>query len=152
MASPTTLLFIDLAQFALTIVAFVFLVRLAYVIGANAIGEFLPELVYVRGRDLRAVAGLLLLLLATQMAASTLPFLDRQNWIAPADDVVAFLELIQTIIVFSAIALGMFVAGRYTHRARDRRVRDAMETLAYVDSQRRRRIAVETGVWEPDED
>ena len=84
-----------------------------------------------------------------ELAEHTLPFLVRQDILRPAPDFPLFVNVAQSVLVAAAVILVLLVVRRYTHRALDRRIRESMETLAYLEGQRRRRRNLERGEWEP---
>jgi hypothetical protein len=78
----------------------------------------------------------------------------REQWLKDFPDADLFANAFQGILILSATVSVLLVVRRYTHRALDRRIRESMETLAYLESQRRRRRNVEEGKWEapPDDE
>lgn len=131
------------------------ILRIAYVLSANPIGEFTSELLYLRFRELRPVGWALLVALLVEVAQALFPFLVRQRYLAPLVDLELFLDTAQAVLMLVATTILTVVVSRYTHRALDRRIRESMETLAYLEGQRRRRRSVGRGDWEkeaPEED
>lgn len=115
---------------------------------ANPIGEFTAELVYLRYRELRHVGWTLFLAVVLEIAQALLPFLERRGVVGRIPDLAAFVDTAQAVLLLVAAAITVVVVNRYTHRALDRRIRESMETLAYLEGQRRRRRNVERGEWE----
>lgn len=124
------------------------IIRIAYVLSANPIGEFTAELIYLRYRELRHVGWTLLLAVLVEIGQALLPFLELRGYIGRIPDLDAFLNAGQAILLLVATAIAVVVVNRYTHRALDRRIRESMETLAYLEGQRRRRRSAERGEWE----
>ena len=118
-------------------------------LSANPIGEFTSELVYLRARELRQAGISLLLAILLEVVQLLLPFLSRRGYLTPFEDLRLFLDVAQGFLILVAATMVMLVVGRYTHRALDRRIRESMETLAYLEGQRRRRRSAERGEWEP---
>lgn len=119
-----------------------------YVLSANPIGEFTAELVYLRMKEIRQAAFAAGLAVALEVAQLLLPLLSRIGWIGSYPDVPLFIDAAQAILILvSAVMIGV-VVGRYTHRALDRRIRESMETLAYLEGQRRRRRSADRGEYE----
>ena len=124
------------------------LLRMVYILSTNPIGEFAQELVYLRIRDLRRAGVLVVVVVLLEVAEHLLPFLVRQGLLNPAPDFELFVDAVQATLVAAAAILVVLVVRRYTHRALDRRIRESMETLAYLEGQRRRRRNLERGEWE----
>lgn len=124
------------------------ILRVAYVLSANPIGEFTAELVYLRYRELRHVGWTLFLAVVLEMGQALLPFLELRAVVGRIPDLAAFVDTAQAVLLLVAAAITVVVVNRYTHRALDRRIRESMETLAYLEGQRRRRRNVERGDWE----
>lgn len=146
-AEPLSLI-LDVAQFSAGAMSILLALRIAYVLSANPIGEFTAELIYLRFRELRAAGLILLIVLLVEIGQALLPFLERRGTIAGAADLRIFLNTGQAILLLVVTTMVMLVVNRYTHRALDRRIRESMETLAYLEGQRRRRRSVERGEWE----
>lgn len=83
-----------------------------------------------------------------ELAEHLLPFLVRQGILNPAPDFSLFVNAAQAVLIAGAAVAVLLVVRRYTHRALDRRIRESMETLAYLEGQRRRRRSAERGDWE----
>jgi hypothetical protein len=139
---------VDVARFSAAVVTILLILRITFVLSANPIGEFTAELVYLRYRELRHVGWTLLLALLVEVGQGVVPFLARRGAIAPFPELMAFLDLGQGVLLVAATSIVMFVVNRYTHRALDRRIRESMETLAYLEGQRRRRRNAERGEWD----
>jgi len=131
-------------------VSVLLILRIAYVLSANPIGEFTAELLYLRYRELRHVGWLLLVAVLVEVGQALLPFLERRAYLARIPDLDAALNAGQAILLMVAATIAVVVVNRYTHRALDRRIRESMETLAYLEGQRRRRRNVERGDWQRD--
>lgn len=114
------------------------LVRVAYVLSANPIGELTQELVYLRLGDLRAPAFFVFATLLLEAAEFTYPLLARFG-LREAPDFAFYVNAFQALLLLASTFLVFVVVQRYTHRGLDRRIRDAMETLARLAGQRRRR-------------
>ena len=140
------------AQFISGALTLLLLLRVAYILSANPIGQFTQELVYLRGVDLRRVGYLVFTVLVIEVLQLLYPFTVRQGWLKDYPDVDPVANTVQGILILSATVTGLLVVRRYTHRALDRRIRESMETLAYLESQRRRRRQVESGAWQPPAD
>ena len=150
MVSEAVGLALDIAQFSAASVCVLLILRIAYVLSANPIGEFTSELLYLRYRELRPGGWLLLAALLIEVGEALLPFLVRRGYVAPVTDLELVLDTIQAVLVLIATAMFVVVVNRYTHRALDRRIRESMETLAYLEGQRRRRRSVERGEYDRD--
>lgn len=124
------------------------MVRIVYILSANPIGEFAQELVYLRGIDLRRAGFLVFFAVVLEVLQALYPFAVRQGWVKDVPDVTLFVNAVQSFLILSAALAALIVVRRYTHRSLDRRIRESMETLAYLEGQRRRRRAVESGQWE----
>lgn len=140
------------AEFSAAVLTLLVLMRIVYVLSANPIGDFTQELVYLRSRDLRRAAFLVFLIILIEVAQLLYPLTIRQGWLASYDDATLFADTTQGVLILAAAVAILFVVRRYTHRALDRRIRESMETLAYLEGQRRRRRVVESGQWESSED
>lgn len=123
------------------------LFRIIYILSANPIGEFTQELMYLRAIDLRRAAYLVFLVVFLEVLQILYPFTIRQAWLRDYPDLNLFMDTAQGVLIVAAALAIMLVVRRYTHRALDRRIRESMETLAYLEGQRRRRKAVEAGDW-----
>ncbi len=134
----------------MALVALLIMVRIVYILSANPIGEFAQELVYLRIRELRQPALLVFVVLLLELAEHLLPFLVRRGVLSPAPDFALFVNAAQAVLIAVAAIAVLLVVRRYTHRALDRRIRESMETLAYLEGQRRRRRIAERGGWERD--
>ena len=148
MVSESTALVFDIAQFSCAAVTILLGLRIAYVLSANPIGQFTAELIYLRYRELRTTGWMLLVALLAEIAQALLPFIERRGYLAGADELNAAVDMAQAGLILIATAFILVVVNRYTHRALDRRIRESMETLAYLEGQRRRRRNVERGEWE----
>lgn len=147
MASEATVFYLGIVQFACAALSLLALLRIGYILSANPIGEFTQELVYLRLKDLRQSALAVFAVVLLEVAESVVPFLVSQGWLGDVGDVVLFSNTAQAFLVTVAAVLALLVVSRYTHRALDRRIRESMETLAYLEGQRRRRRQVERGEW-----
>lgn len=121
--------------------------RIVYVMSANPIGEFAQELVYLRGVDLRRAGFLAFFAVVLEVLQLLYPFAVRQDWLKDVPDVPLFVDASQAFLILAASIAVLVVVRRYTHRSLDRRIRESMETLAYLEGQRRRRRQVESGEW-----
>lgn len=126
--------------------------RVVYILGANPVGELGQELVYLRIRELRTPALLALLVLLIETVELSLPLLQQRQYITSPDTVIAYANTAQAILILVASFLALLVIRRYTHRALDRRIRESMETLAYLEGQRRRRRSNDRRSWETQEE
>lgn len=141
-----------IAQFASAALTVLVLLRIIYVLSANPIGEFAQELVYLRIRELRTAGYLVFVVLLVEVGELVVPFLTRQGVLKDIPDLTLFLNTAQGILILLSAVLVLLVVRRYTHRALDRRIRESMETLAYLEGQRRRRRQLERGEYEARED
>jgi hypothetical protein len=149
MVSDTTAYILLATQFVAGAMTLLLLLRIAYILSANPIGEFTQELVYLRGVDLRRVAYIVFTVVVVELLQLLYPFTVREGWLRDYPDANLFADAFQGVLILSAGVIILLVVRRYTHRALDRRIRESMETLAYLESQRRRRRNVESGKWEP---
>lgn len=140
---------LDAATFGGALLTLLAVLRIVHVLTTNPIGEFSQELIYLRVRDLRRPGILLLLVLLLEAAEHLFPFLIRQGVLSPAPDFELYVDAAQALLAAVASILVVLVVRRYTHRTLDRRIRESMETLAYLEGQRRRRRSLERGDWEP---
>lgn len=122
--------------------------RILYILSANPIGEFSQELVYLRISELRQAGFFLFLTLLVEVAEQFVPFLVREGWLRNVPDLTLMVNAVQALLILVAVGIALLVVRRYTHRALDRRIRESMETLAYLEGQRRRRRQAERGGWE----
>lgn len=152
MVSPAVELLLDTTAFSAAVLTILALLRIAYVLSANPIGEFAQELVYLRIAELRQAALWLLLALAAELVEFVLPLLVTRGWVGELPDLARFSNAVQSVLILVSTTIVLIVVGRYTHRALDRRIRESMETLAYLEGQRRRRRSLERGEWTPRED
>ncbi len=129
-------LWIEVATAALFVLL---LLRVAYVLSANPIGELAAELVYLRAGELKAPAFFLFAALLLEVAELTYPFVQSLGALEETARFAFYVNAFQSILILTATLLLFIVAQRYTHRGLDRRIREAMETLAYLAGQRRRR-------------
>jgi hypothetical protein len=143
---------LEIVEFAAACVTLLVGLRIVYILSANPIGEFAQELVYLRVRELRAVGYLALFALLLEVGQQSLPFMVRQGWVRELDVLGLLVDTVQVVLVAFGALLVLLVVRRYTHRALDRRIRESMETLAYLEGQRRRRRSLERGEFEPRED
>ena len=137
------------AQFSAAALTLLALLRIGYILSANPIGEFAQELVYLRIRELRNAALLVFLVILVEIGEYLVELLEYRRWIQEFEDATLYANTVQSILVLSATVLVLMVVRRYTHRALDRRIRESMETLAYLEGQRRRRRSLERGEWGP---
>ena len=149
MASETVVLILEALQFSAAVLVVLALLRIGYVLAANPIGEFSQELVYLRIVELRQAAIWVFVVVLAELVEYVLPLLVRQGWIQPLPDYVMWSNAAQSVLVLVAATIILVIVGRYTHRALDRRIRESMETLAYLEGQRRRRRSLERGEWTP---
>lgn len=122
--------------------------RIIYVLSANPIGEFTAELVYLKAREIRQAAIAIMLAVLIEVGEMLVPFVEHRGWMDPLPDLPLVLDTAQALLVLVAVVMVGLVVGRYTHRALDRRIRESMETLAYLEGQRRRRRSAERGEYE----
>ena len=148
MVSELTETIILASQFGMAALTLLILVRIVYILSANPIGAFAQELVYLRGLDLRRAGFLVFFAIVLEVLQLLYPFSIRQGWVKDVPDATLLVNAAQAFLVLSASVAVLVVVRRYTHRALDRRIRESMETLAYLEGQRRRRRAVESGQWE----
>lgn len=147
LASDVVTLVTLASQFGMASLTVLILVRILYILSANPIGEFAQELVYLRGVDLRRAGYLIFVAVLLEVVQLVYPFAIRQGWLKDVPDVNLFTDAVQAFLILSCAITILIVVRRYTHRALDRRIRESMETLAYLEGQRRRRRAVEAGEW-----
>lgn len=152
MASEGLALAVDIGRFLAGTLTVLVLLRIAYILSANPIGEFTAELLYLRMRELRqaGITGFVALLI--EVVEQLLPFLTRQGYIVALPDLQLWLDAAQAVLILVTSILIVLVVRRYTHRALDRRIRESMETLAYLEGQRRRRRHVERSDWDRRDD
>ena len=122
--------------------------RIGYILSANPIGEFTQELVYLRIRELRNAAFAVFLVLLVEVGEFLVLLLEYRGWIRRFEDATLYANTLQSLLVLAASVMVTMVVRRYTHRALDRRIRESMETLAYLEGQRRRRRSLERGEWD----
>ncbi|MHB8604792.1 MAG: hypothetical protein ACYDCK_06005 [Thermoplasmatota archaeon] len=126
------------------VTAFLFIllfIRVAYLFASTPAGELSGELVYLWISDLRAPGFFLMVALFVRSVELTVPFIDRFAHIRAAlPDLEFFLGASETFSLLIAVVLGFFVISRYSHRGFDRRLHAAMEHLAYLAVQRKRRV------------
>lgn len=139
-------------QFGAAVLTLLLFLRIVYIIGANPIGELGQELVYLRIRELRTPALLILLTVLLEVVELSLPLLRERRYITNPEVVIAYGNTVQALLIVVAAFLGVLVIRRYTHRALDRRIRESMETLAYLEGQRRRRRNTERRGWDVEEE
>lgn len=132
-------------QLGTAVLFVVLLVRIGYLLASNPIGGLAQELVYVRVSDLRAPGFFLAIGLLLEMAEYVYPFLVEMGWLRFTSDFTLYINAAQALFTLAAIVLLFLFTQRYTHRGLDRRIRDAMETLAYLAGQRRRRMRMRGG-------
>lgn len=126
-------------EFLTAVLFIVLLLRIAYVLSSNPIGELTQELVYLRSAELRAPAFFVFSALLLEAAEFAYPLVQSALDLAEAPAFAFYVNAFQAILVLAATVLLFIVVQRYTHRGLDRRIREAMETLAYLAGQRRRR-------------
>ena len=88
------------------------------------------------------------LVLLVEVGEFLVLLLEYRGWIERFEDATLYANTVQSLLVLSAAVMVMMVVRRYTHRALDRRIRESMETLAYLEGQRRRRRSLERGEWD----
>lgn len=98
-------------------------------------------------KELRSAGYTLLVALLLEVGELLVPFLVREGILRDAPNLVLIVNTAQAALVFLAALLVVLVVRRYTHRALDRRIRESMETLAYLEGQRRRRRNLERGEY-----
>jgi hypothetical protein len=152
MVSEQTALVLEIAQFATAILTVLLVLRIVYILSANPIGEFAQELFYLRVKELRSAGYTLLVALMLEVGELLIPFLVRQGVLKDVPDLVLIVNTAQAALIFVSAFLVLLVVRRYTHRALDRRIRESMETLAYLEGQRRRRRNLERGEYEAREE
>ena len=140
---------VQATQFGMAALTLLIVVRIVYILSANPIGEFAQELVYLRGVDLRRVAYLVFAVVFLEILQLTYPFAKAQGWMRDVPDVILGIDAAQSLLILSSAIIILLVVRRYTHRSLDRRIRESMETLAYLEGQRKRRRQVESGEWKP---
>lgn len=147
-SDPYVYLALVTAQFTAGALTLLALLRIGYILSANPIGEFTQELVYLRIRELRNAALVLFLVILIETGEHLILLLEYKGWITMHDDATLYANAVQSVLVLSAMVMTLMVVRRYTHRSLDRRIRESMETLAYLETQRRRRRALERGDWD----
>ncbi|HVL48839.1 MAG TPA: hypothetical protein VM889_09805 [Candidatus Thermoplasmatota archaeon] len=127
-------------QFIAGILFFLFLFRVLYILGSNPVGEVTPELIYLRGRELRTPAYLILAYFILAAIDLLLPFMKARGVLpASLNDLPLALAALEALTLFLSAALVYLVVARYTQRGLDRRIRDSLETLAFLAGQARRK-------------
>jgi hypothetical protein len=152
MVAEQTAMALEIAQFACAVLSILIVLRIVYILSANPIGEFAQELLYLRVKELRGAGYTLLVALLLEVGEMLVPFLVRQGVLKEVPDLVLIVNTAQALLVFVAALLVVLVVRRYTHRALDRRIRESMETLAYLEGQRRRRRNLERGEYSAGEE
>ena len=109
-------------------------------------------MIYLRVRELRAAGYAIFLVVLVELAQLLVPFLTRREVLHDLPTLDLFLDASQAALLVIAAFLVLMVVRRYTHRALDKRIRESMETLAYLEGQRRRRRSLERGEYEARED
>lgn len=138
---------VEATQFGMAIVTLLIMIRVVYILSANPIGEFTQELVYLRGIDLRRAGFLIFFAVVLEVLQLLYPFAVHQGWLKDLQEVGLFTDVTQSFLILAASIAVLVVVRRYTHRSLDRRIRESMETLAYLEGQRKRRRQMETGEW-----
>lgn len=123
----------------------VLLVRIGFLLSSNPVGDLPYELLYIRASDLRAPGIFLGISLLLEMTEYVYPFFVEMGWLEGSMDFALFMNAAQSLFILAAIVLLFLFMQRYTHRGLDRRIRDAMDTLAYLAGQRRRRLRMRGG-------
>ncbi|GEM_PF-4521154 len=147
MVSDATLAALETTQFVCAVLWALIVLRIVYILSANPIGEFAQELLYLRVKELRTAGYAVLVVLLVQVVELLVPFLTRQGVLRDVGDALVFVDTAKAILILVAALLVVLVVRRYTHRALDRRIRESMETLAYLEGQRRRRRSLERGEY-----
>lgn len=115
------------------------LVWIAVILSSNPVGELTSELVYLTASDLRLPGVLALGVLGLEAVELTYPLIVRAGAIGPEVDITTSLNLIQGVVLVLAGVLVLRVVLRYTHGGLERRIRSSIDTLAFLQGQRRRR-------------
>ncbi len=153
LASDISTLTLAAIQFGAAVITLLLILRIAYILGANPIGELGQELVYLRMRELRQPGLILMAALMFEIVQFSFPLLEVRGLMRDGPLLVPYVDATQAIFVAVAAFLSLLVVRRYTHRALDRRIRESMETLAYLEGQRRRRRGGESRrEWESNDD
>lgn len=112
---------------------------IAVILSSNPVGELTSELVYLTASDLRLPGVLALGVLGLEAVELTYPLLQRTGAVGPDVDLTTALNLVQGAVLLLAALLVLRVVLRYTHGGLERRIRSSIDTLAFLQGQRRRR-------------
>lgn len=115
------------------------IVWIAVILSSNPVGDLTSELVYLTASDLRLPVVLGFGALAIEGVELVYPMLVRFGAAQPTLGLYAVLNLIQGVVLVFAVFLVMRVVLRYTSGGLQRRIRSSIETLAFLQGQRRRR-------------
>lgn len=127
------------ASAALGLAFLVLLVWAAVILSSTPAGELAAELVYVLSRDVRVAALVVLGVLGLEAIQLGYPLLARLGVVEASVEVVDAIDLVQGGALLVAAARVLLVLLRYTHGGLERRIRDRIDTLAFLQGQRRRR-------------
>ncbi len=114
------------------------LVRVAYVISVNPVGELIAELMYLRKREVRAPAVIFLTLVIIGAAQLSIPIFVTQGYLADPEKFVAILQVFEGALLAIGSVLTLRFMNAYSIRALEARIQSSTEKIASLQSQRRR--------------
>lgn len=136
--APPFLAFMAWFELAAAVVLILILLRIAFIIASNPIGEFAVEMFYLRLQRLQ-LAGLLLLgILLLEIVELVLPILELRGVLASSGDVVLYLNVAQASLLVVAAVSALVLLQNYTTRGLERHIEVSMGQLAAAQGQRRR--------------
>lgn len=112
---------------------------IAVILSSNPVGELTSELVYLTASDLRLPGVLALGVLGLEAVELTYPLLVRAGAVGSGVGLATPMNLVQGVVLLIATVLVLRVVLRYTHGGLERRIRSSIDTLAFLQGQRRRR-------------
>ncbi|HWG89661.1 MAG TPA: hypothetical protein VNZ52_02325 [Candidatus Thermoplasmatota archaeon] len=126
-------------QLAVAGVLLLVVLRIAYILASNPIGEFLQELFYLHLDRMRWPAVFMMLVFLVETAQLLLPFLAARGILQDPYTVDLVLDIFQGGLLI-ATALGLLLLLRhYTTRGLERRISGTMGAIASLQGSRRRR-------------
>lgn len=116
-----------------------FLIRIAYVLSVNTIGEMWSEFVYLRLDHFRTPLVLGLGALLLQLLVFVYEFLAREGWLLSVPAAQAYVDAIQSVAFALATVLVYATIRRYTPGGIEQRIGQHLAAIARVGIYRRRR-------------
>lgn len=131
-------LVVNVAMVASALIFLVAAVRVTYVLSTNPVSELTMELLYLRARDLRTPALVILAVLIVEAVQLTFPLLVSRGLIRASATADLASDALQGLLLVVGSVLALRFVNLYGMRALESRISGNLEKIATLQTQKRR--------------